>query len=156
MEHQPQRIRNPFAGVEGYHCFGCDPESPVGLKLEFFVEGNELVMHWRPQPQFEGYPGVIHGGIQATLADEAAAWYVYTREMSIRYAAPARTQDGPFTVRASGALRDERSADVHVQLYNAAGEVCTEADCDYVVFPEPVARRRFAYPGRDAFFGPPE
>ncbi len=162
MEHQQQRIRNPFVGVEGYHCFGCDPENPAGLKLEFTVVDNQLVIHWDPSSRFEGYPGVIHGGIQATLADEAAAWYVYTvlgtggvtQEMRSQFRSPARTEDGPFTVRASGSPRDSRSADVHVTLENARGTLCTETVCVYVLFPEEIARKRFDYPGREAFFAP--
>jgi acyl-coenzyme A thioesterase PaaI-like protein len=160
MEHQQRKIRNPFVGVEGYRCFGCDPANPIGLKLEFELSGGDLVARWSPRADLEGYPGVIHGGIQATLADEAAAWYVYavlatggvTREMCTRYQMPARTEDGPFTIRARGTLRDERTADIHVTLENARAEVCTESRCEYVIFPEPVARKRFAYPGKEAFF----
>ena len=164
MEHQQRRIRNPFVGVEGYRCFGCDPGNPVGLKLQFTLAGSEIAAQWAPRADLEGYPGVIHGGIQATLADEAAAWYVnavlatggVTREMHIRYVAPARSEDGPFAIRARGTLRDTRTADVHVTIENSGGQLCTEARCEYVVFPEAVARKRFAYPGRDAFFDPAE
>jgi acyl-coenzyme A thioesterase PaaI-like protein len=159
MEHQQQRIRNPFAGMEDYHCFGCDPDNPVGLKLEFTVADNQLVVHWNPSPQFEGYPGVIHGGIQATLADEAAAWYVYailgtggvTREMTTQYRKPAQTSDGPYIVRAHGSISDERTAEITVTLENGAGEVCTVSTCTYALFPEPIARRKFGYPGKEAF-----
>jgi acyl-coenzyme A thioesterase PaaI-like protein len=143
-----------------YHCFGCDPGNPIGLKLTFEVVDGELVATWEPRQDLEGYPGIIHGGIQATIADEAAAWYVYaivgtggvTREMTTQYRQPAQTGDGPFTVRATGSIADERTAHITVTLENARAEVCTVSQCEYAIFPEPIARRRFGYPGKKAFF----
>ena len=131
----------------------------LGLELIYAKDGKTRVELPFRKELTQGL-GVIHGGIQATLADEAAAWYVYavlatggvTRELCIRYHAPARTEDGPFTFRARGTLRDDRTADIQVTLENARAEVCTESRCEYVVFPEPVARKRFGYPGREAFF----
>jgi hypothetical protein len=33
-------IKNPFQKIEGYNCFGCSPENPIGLHLHFKEEGN--------------------------------------------------------------------------------------------------------------------
>jgi len=164
MEHQLRAIRNPFKDLDRYHCFGCDPDSPIGLKLEFARDGDAVVAKWEPRADLEGYPGVIHGGIQATLADEIGGWFIYavlgtagvTRSLSMRYKKPALTEEGPFSIRATGSAKDKRSAQIHVELINASGAVCTTAECDYAIFPEDVARKRLFFPGREAFYAPEE
>lgn len=159
MEHQKHNIRNPFAGNDNYRCFGCDPGNPIGLHLQFVLEGEEVAATWDPRVEFEGYPGVIHGGIQATLVDEIGAWYVYvvlgtaglTKSLSVSYQKPALSQEGPYTVRATGERDGQRRAVIHVTLENASGEICSTAECEYVVFSEEIARKRFFFPGREAF-----
>ena len=162
MDDKKRPILNPFAGIGSYCCFGCDPHNPIGLKLKFVLRDDEVTTTWEPRPDLEGYPGVIHGGIQATLADEIAAWYVYavyetagvTKSLEIQYKRPALRADGPFTIRARGERDGDRHARIHVTLENASGEVCAETECVYVIFSEAVARKRFSFPGKEAFFDP--
>ncbi len=62
-------------------CFGCSPDHPIGFHLhcsrvtapdgERAIE-TELV----PGDVYQGPPGVMHGGLVMTLADELAAWTV--------------------------------------------------------------------------------
>ncbi|MEE3853164.1 PaaI family thioesterase [Gordonia sp. LSe1-13] len=58
------RMHNPM-------CFGCGEESPNGLRLEMFA-GEEFTVDaaMRVQTQFEGGPGVIHGGVLSTAFDD--------------------------------------------------------------------------------------
>jgi uncharacterized protein (TIGR00369 family) len=159
MKHQRQIVRNPFAGNENYQCFGCDPHNPIGLKLQFTRTGNEISATWEPRADLEGYPGIIHGGIQATLIDEIGAWYVYsvlgtagvTRGLNITYQQPALTAEGPFTIRGTGERDGKRQVRIHVTLENSSGEICAIAECLYVVFSEEIARKRFSFPGKEAF-----
>lgn len=159
MEHQARPLNNPFAGNSDYNCFGCNPGNEIGLKLRFELIRDEVVAHWDGRNDLEGYPGVIHGGIQATIADEAAAWFVYavfgtagvTTEIHAEFRRPAGTYDGPFTIRASGNREGDRRATIAVRLENAAGDLCSVFTCVYALFSEEVSRRRFAFPGRDAF-----
>lgn len=57
-------------------CFGCSPTHPVGLKLELERVGEEVVTRYSPPERFQGPPGLMHGGLVLTLADEIAAWTV--------------------------------------------------------------------------------
>jgi acyl-coenzyme A thioesterase PaaI-like protein len=57
-------------------CFGCSPTHPVGLRLRFERVGEEVVTEYTPPDSFQGPPGVLHGGLVLTLADEIAAWTV--------------------------------------------------------------------------------
>ncbi len=53
------------------NCFVCGLENPVGLKLVFYDNGEDLVWcNYTFPKHFEGYPGVGHGGIVATILDE--------------------------------------------------------------------------------------
>jgi acyl-coenzyme A thioesterase PaaI-like protein len=54
------------------HCFVCGQGNPQGLHLRFSADGAEAVVaHWHPQETWEGFRGVIHGGIVSTVLDEA-------------------------------------------------------------------------------------
>ncbi len=57
-------------------CFGCGPNHPIGMHLAFEQEGEELVSHFTPGEHYQGPPGILHGGLVATFADELAAWTV--------------------------------------------------------------------------------
>lgn len=157
-------IINPFTSKEPsvYQCFGCSPYNPIGLKLRFEVEGDEVVGRWEPQKQYEGYVDVVHGGIQATLLDEIASWYVYavvgsagvTKKMEVEYHHPAAATEPFLELRASLHRKTDKEAVLNARLYNASGKLCTSALVTYAVFPESVARRKFFYPGKEAFSEP--
>ena len=54
-------------------CFVCGLENPYGLHLRFFdSEPGEVIAEVTVPEQFQGYPGIVHGGIIAAMLDEAA------------------------------------------------------------------------------------
>ncbi len=79
-------------------CFGCGPHHDRGLRLEFVREGDEVVTRYTPNIDQEGPPGIFHGGLQATLADELGAWTIiglrnlmgFTSAIDVRLLRPAR------------------------------------------------------------------
>ena len=54
-------------------CFGCGSENSRGMHLKFFVdsERRRFICDFRLKKQFTGPPGYCHGGIIATILDEA-------------------------------------------------------------------------------------
>ncbi len=65
-------------------CFGCGAENPNGLQLKTHWTGEEGVGTYHPKPHMIAAPGVINGGIIATLIDchcvcTAMAW-LYAQE----------------------------------------------------------------------------
>jgi acyl-coenzyme A thioesterase PaaI-like protein len=60
----------------GQRCFGCTPDHPIGLHLDFARDGDEVVTIFTPGPDHQGPPGLMHGGLVTTLADELAVWTV--------------------------------------------------------------------------------
>lgn len=55
-------------------CFGCGPKHPNGMHLRFERDGDEVVSRFTPTVLHQGPPGIMHGGLVATFADEVAAW----------------------------------------------------------------------------------
>jgi len=73
-------------------CFGCGDLNPKGLKLAFRLEDGVAVAEFDPDPQHQGYPGLMHGGLVATILDEAMGWAIYgegawamTARMQVRF-----------------------------------------------------------------------
>lgn len=86
----------PLAHTAQNRCFGCGPANPAGLHLEFFIAQDQSVVSMPTVPDsFEGPSGILHGGIIATLLDEAMSKAVrvhgliaMTRQMEIEYLRP--------------------------------------------------------------------
>lgn len=52
-------------------CFICGRSNPAGLYMRFYDDGEHAVYsHYTVPSQFQGYPGIVHGGIQAAMLDE--------------------------------------------------------------------------------------
>src|SRR5437667_255803 len=91
-------------------CLVCGTENPFGLKLRFEVVDDGLRTEWIAEKRFQGYAGVLHGGIIATILDETMVnlpWKrdgipVISAEMSVRFIQPAKIGDHlVFTSRVS-------------------------------------------------------
>jgi acyl-coenzyme A thioesterase PaaI-like protein len=60
-------------------CFGCGPIHSSGFRLKFVEDGEEVTTRFLPDDRYQGPPGVMHGGLVFTLADELAAWVIIAR-----------------------------------------------------------------------------
>ena len=74
-----RKISNPFEGKQGYNCFGCCKDNPIGAHMDFYEDGDDIVSFWKPDGNYQGWVNVLHGGIQATLMDEIAGWVVFRK-----------------------------------------------------------------------------
>ena len=53
-------------------CFVCGRNNPVGLHMQFYDDGESTVVsEYTVAERYQGYPGIVHGGIAASLLDEA-------------------------------------------------------------------------------------
>jgi len=81
------------------NCFACGSNDGVGLSLKFYKCENEAVFgNFFADPKYEGYSGIIHGGIIATLLDSAMTHCLLmkgipglTGRLSIKYSTPIHT-----------------------------------------------------------------
>ncbi len=148
-----KRIINPWRGMDGYHCFGCDPRSEQGLRMEFYEDGDRIVSRWKPRPEFQGWVDTLHGGIQATLADEISSWVVFrkfqtsgvTSRMEVRYLKPIHTSEDHITLQATVVRQRRNIVDIEVKILNSQDQLCTEALCIYFLFPKEKAHEEFHF-----------
>lgn len=115
--------------VNDHHCFGCGRLNRHGLQLVFYPNepGNGVWTRFVPTDAFEGYGGMIHGGIISTILDEVMAWSLYrqstwavTGQLTTRYRKPVRVGE---PVRAIGTIVKDRGRVIEMR-----GEVRREAD----------------------------
>lgn len=53
------------------NCLVCGIENPFGLKTKFYeLENKEVVAYFTPHTYLQSYPGILHGGISASILDE--------------------------------------------------------------------------------------
>ena len=78
------------------YCFACGKDNPIGLHLDFKFDDDKYVAEKIIPREYQGYKGVVHGGILTTLLDEAMGGYIIdkysvmamTGRLEIRYKHP--------------------------------------------------------------------
>lgn len=127
-------------------CFVCGLENHNGLHLNFYQEGDTVVANHVVPEHFQGYPGVVHGGIVASMLDEVLGRvfmlddpnrFMYTARLTMRYRKPVPT--GKPLRMVGRATRDRgRTAESKAQLFGPDGELLVEADGLLVELPEEI------------------
>ncbi|MBN1122492.1 MAG: PaaI family thioesterase [Anaerolineae bacterium] len=126
------------------HCFVCGLESPVGLKMRFTDDGVDQVRSiYTVDDKFQGYPGIVHGGVVAAMLDEAAGRVVLindpdrffmTAKMEIRYRQPVPTETELVIV--GWMVRDRRRlVEAHGEIQLPDGSIAAEATVMLVDIP---------------------
>lgn len=119
-------------------CFGCGPSNEMGLRIKSRVEGDEVVLDFRPEPWQEAFEGMLSGGITGTVLDchmnWTAAWHLMNRngikappctvtaEFTVTLLAPTPS-DRPLRVRARVVDSSDRRATVEAELGPEDGEI---------------------------------
>jgi acyl-coenzyme A thioesterase PaaI-like protein len=90
----------PLEMLEDNHgCFVCGMNNAEGMKLQFQTldGGKKVTATYVPPEKYQGWQGVVHGGIIATLLDEVMAkaaqksgYHVVTGELHTRFKSPAK------------------------------------------------------------------
>lgn len=129
----------PLAHGALHHCFGCGQQNRTGLRLRFFVDDSgTIVCHTRLARRFAGPPGHAHGGIIATLLDEAMSKanrarsvVAMTRQMEVEYLRPVPL-GVPLTLTARHNSASGRRHHCEAQLADASGQVLATARAVFV------------------------
>ena len=54
-------------------CFVCGRRNGRGLRMSFYDDGQQCVWSdYTVTEEYQGYPGIVHGGIIAAMLDEVA------------------------------------------------------------------------------------
>ena len=128
------------------HCFVCGLENEHGLHLRFFqTEEGDVVVETTVPDHFQGYPGIVHGGIVASLVDEALGRvhmgpaedprFMFTAKMTVNYRKPVPTGK-PIRIVAKGLKNKRRSATSACSIYGPEGDLLAEAEAVLVNVPD--------------------
>ncbi len=64
--------------LNSWNCFACRQDHPKGLRLQFTApEPDRVRSEFRISTDHVGLGPIVHGGIVATVFDEAMAWTLY-------------------------------------------------------------------------------
>lgn len=134
-----KKIINPWIGIPKYNCFGCSPNNPFGLHMEFFEDGDYIVSKWHPERNYQGWVDTMHGGVLSTLIDETCGWVVtrkmqtsgFTTSLNVKYRKAVSTNEPVLTIRANIVKQMRNLLFIHAEISNSQGEVCVEGETTY-------------------------
>ena len=125
-------------------CLVCGHANPHGLKLHLHVDpsGGAVTVDFIPQIEHIGFHGIVHGGVLATIFDEAMVWaatwagrrFCVAGEMNTRFRQIARIGEPlRFTARV-----EQSRARLVTTVANARsfdGQLIAEASGKFVPMP---------------------
>jgi len=137
------------------HCFGCGQENATGLRLRFFVDDeHRIICRVRVPQRFEGPPGHVHGGIIATLLDEAMSKanrqfgvVAMTRQIEVDYLKPVPLLT-PLTLTAQRISTIGRVNRCEAQITNASGEILASGKALFIAVDPATVLKRASPPSR--------
>jgi len=128
----------PAFEFEPHNCFACGELNEHGLRLQLHLEAQRSWTEFVLEDRFEGWRGVTHGGIIATILDEVMAWALVaednwgvTARMTLDFKRPVPIGT---KVRADGWIVRSRRRLVETagQIVDAEGTILATADAVYV------------------------
>ncbi|MBR3010655.1 MAG: PaaI family thioesterase [Prevotella sp.] len=143
-----KKIINPWIGIPKYNCFGCSPNNPFGLHMEFFEDGDYIVSKWHPERNYQGWVDTMHGGVLSTLIDETCGWVVtrkmqtsgFTTSLNVKFRKPVSTNEPVLTIRANIVKQMRNLLFIHAEISNSQGEVCVEGETTYFLMNQEKAK----------------
>ena len=127
------------------NCFFCGMKNEQGLKLKFYLDGDEIVVPVTIPEHLVGWGDVVHGGIVAGLLDEAASWCVAkilqnlqfaTIKLNVKYKKPVRAEV-PMIVRAKIISQKFNLVQCEAWIIEDADEkICSTADVTIALIDE--------------------
>ena len=128
-------------------CFICGMENPVGLKLRIYeAEPGVIETTYTAPEHFQGYPGVLHGGIVATIIDEISGRafvgptenprFMFTAKLEVKYRKNVPIGK-PLRIVGKAGQDKGRSAESWAGIYEAeTGELLAEGNTLLVNVPQ--------------------
>jgi uncharacterized protein (TIGR00369 family) len=153
MRRLQKSALTPLAHGALNHCFGCGLSNPAGLRLKFFVDADQnIVCHTKLARRFAGPPGHAHGGIIATLLDEAMSKanrarniLAMTRHMEVQYLRPVPLA-APLTLTARHIDTHGRRNNCEAHIADASGQILATAKAVFVTVDPAMLTRKTASP----------
>ncbi len=133
-------------------CFICGVQNPVGLHMAIYNDpDNHCIYSTVTVPEhFQGYPGVVHGGVVATMLDEVSGRatllntddrnLMVTMKLEVKYRLPTPTNT-PLKVVGRVLSMTKTRAKVHGEIQLSDGTITAECEGLLIRPPEEVRTR---------------
>ena len=119
------------------HCFICGIENPIGLKLKIYdTEDGSVETTYTAPDHFQGYPGMLHGGIVAAILDEisgralmgnpSSPRFMFTGKLEVRYRKNVPI-GVPLRIVGKASKAKGKMAEGWAGIYNENGKLLAEA-----------------------------
>lgn len=135
------------------HCFVCGVENNFGLRLTFYdTAPGRVEADWTASEQFQGFPGIVHGGILAAVLDEAATRtvmgansskrMVVTGSLDVRFRKPVPVNN---PLRVIGILSDDKGEIIRAesQIVDGKGTILATAAAILVSAPAALVAQNY-------------
>lgn len=129
-------------------CFICGLENPVGLHLHMYeTEPGVVETTYTAPGHFQGYPGVLHGGIVSAIIDEIAGRshmgsdpndprFMFTAKLEVKYRKNVPTGK-PLKIIGKAGRSKSRSAEAWAGIYDQeTNELLAEGNVLLINVPE--------------------
>lgn len=120
-------------------CFGCGRNNPFGLKLNFKWDGKTARAEFIPTKFYQGWPGVVHGGIITCMLDEAIGYAAHfegincvTAKMQIKFNRPALV-DELLVITSSLTRNTRRLIEAKASIFSQDGILVAEGSATHIV-----------------------
>jgi uncharacterized protein (TIGR00369 family) len=119
-------------------CFACGPDNEHGLRLHFEYGENSARSTVSIEQKFSGWTNMLHGGVVATLLDEAMAHAIIaagvravTAKLEIRFRKPAPV-GVPLILEGTVERRRGKVLDAAAELRDAAGTLYAQGHSRFI------------------------
>jgi acyl-coenzyme A thioesterase PaaI-like protein len=138
-------------------CFGCGPQHPYGFHLRYQREAGGVVATFTPGDKYQGPPGIMHGGLVSTVADETAAWaliertgkFGFTTSFEAKLRRPVRI--GVETLARGEVTRESSRIVKSAVVISQKGEECFLGDFTFVLLDKAGAEKLLEGPMPEAW-----
>jgi len=129
-------LANP---VDDGCCIGCGQDSAIGLKMRFDVAEDRSVRSRVTIPQpYQGWQGVVHGGVVALVLDEAMAYAAgahgflgVTAELKLRFRKAVPVGE-PLSVSGNVSWQRRNVFGLEASINDASGTLLASAEARFV------------------------
>ena len=138
------------------NCFVCGVENHHGLMIKFYIQSAGKVVATATVPNhFQGYPGIVHGGVITAMLDEVSGravmgetrprWMV-TASINVRFRRPVPVE---APLKLVGTLKEDsgRMAKVHGEILDENDVLLAESEALMAAVPESVQATLDNMPG---------
>ena len=122
------------------YCWICGEKNKEGLQLRFDLDkrAKAIQANFTPTETYQGYDGIVHGGIISALLDEAMAKLAFelgynavTAMLNVRFKNPAKVKER-LTVRGEITQTNRRLVLAKASIHGEDGTLIAEGDSKMV------------------------